>query len=63
MATKKDEPSFVGSITNVSGSALDVPALATLCDPPRFGPVAPKEEVQVSDVRGFDTINWKVKAG
>lgn len=62
MATKKDEP-IPGSITNVSGSALDVPALATLCDPPRFGPVAPKEEVQVSDVRGFDTFNWKVKAG
>ena len=62
MATKKDGP-IPGSITNVSGSACDVPALATLCDPPRFGPVAPKEEGQVSDVRGFDTINWKVKAG
>lgn len=57
-----DDVPIPGVVTNITDDILQTPAFMHLCDPPRGEDVEPGDEVAVSDIRGFDVINWKVKA-
>lgn len=63
MATKKAVPSSgPGVVVNISGGDVWVPAMPSRAVGSHGELVCAGEEVAVSDVAGFDSINWKVKA-